>query len=120
MYVIQERWLSVAGRLRQTYVARDHGLEQLVAKELFQFLRHLLSQVGALVIHGQDYAFDLQFWVEALAQSFDRIHKLADALEREVFGLHRNQYRIRGYQRVQGKQIKRRRTIQYHEIEVVA
>src|SRR5581483_4358513 len=51
---------------------------------------------------------------------FHGVEQLADAFEREVLGLHRNQHRIRRYQGVQCEEIEGWRTVQNDEVEVAA
>ncbi len=45
--------------------------------------------------------------------------QLADSLQREILGLHRNQQPIRGHQGVQRQQIQRWRAIQHHKIVAI-
>src|SRR5262249_46315134 len=58
--VIDQDRLAVAWGLRQTDVARNDRLEDLVAKKIPQVLRDLVSQVGSIVEHCQQNAFDFQ------------------------------------------------------------
>src|SRR5215472_10385774 len=89
--VIKQRRFAIAGSFGQPDVARDDRAQQFLVEEFLQFLRDLLRQRGAVVIHGQHHALDLQLRVEALAQPLDGIEQLAHALQSKVLGLHGNE-----------------------------
>ena len=55
---------TVAGGLRQTNIAGDHGGKYLAGEMAANFLRHLIGEVGASVKHGQQDAEDAQVGVE--------------------------------------------------------
>ena len=44
-----------------------------------------------LIQHGQNHTFDLKHGVQGHADPLDRVQQLADAFQRKVFRLHRNQ-----------------------------
>ena len=50
----------MAWGLRQTDVARNDGLEDLLAKEIPQVLCNLVSKLGSIIEHCQQNAFDFQ------------------------------------------------------------
>src|SRR5206468_644620 len=52
-WVVQSYRFAVAGSFGKPHVARDYRLEQPLLEVLTQGLCHLLSQVRAVVIHGQ-------------------------------------------------------------------
>ena len=55
---------------------------------------HLVRQAGALVVHGQHHAVNLELRVEADPDLFDRTQELRQSLEREELALQRHQHRV--------------------------
>src|SRR3990167_6507323 len=51
---------AVTGRFGEAYVARDDGAIDLVLEELAHVARDLLAEVGALVVHRQQDALDVE------------------------------------------------------------
>ena len=49
--VVERDGLAVAGSFGEPDIARDHGFEQLVAKEVAEIFGDLLGEVGAVVEH---------------------------------------------------------------------
>src|SRR5262249_5911597 len=117
--VIEENRLAIAWRFGQADIPRYKGLQQLVAKMLFQFLGYLLGKDRAIVIHGENHAFNLQIRVEALTKTLDGVQQLAYPFQGEVFSLHGYEDRIGSYQSVQGQQIEGRRAVKHDEIELL-
>ncbi len=60
----------------QPNVAWDGGLEQLFSEKFFDIGGHLLGQVGAVVIHGQNYTFQAQLGIEGLGHPIKGTHQL--------------------------------------------
>src|SRR5215472_14059563 len=118
--IIQQYGLSITGRLRQPDVAGNDGGQQLLLEELLQFLADLLGQVGSLVVHGHDHAFNFQAWVEGLPQPLDSVQQLAHAFQGEVLRLHGNQNRVSGDQGIQSQKIESGRAIEHQEVILVA
>src|SRR5215472_1835398 len=58
--IVKKRGFAIAGSLGQANVTRDDGPQQFLVEKLLQFLRDLMRQGGAIVIHGQHHALDLQ------------------------------------------------------------
>ena len=48
----------MAGGFGEADVARDGGLEELVAEEAAEVVGDLLGEVGAVVVHGEQDAFE--------------------------------------------------------------
>ena len=88
--VIAQRGLAMTGRLCQSNISRNGGGAKLVSEISFQLGRHLLRQVGAIIKHGEDHAFDCQIWIEAGTDPLHCIQQLRDSFERKVFRLHWN------------------------------
>ncbi len=64
----------VAGRLAQADVARNHGLEDVVAEVLAHLFRDLVGKTVACVEHRQQNPLDFQGGIETLPDEADRIH----------------------------------------------
>ena len=77
-------------RLCQSNISWNCRGAKFVAEISLQFSRHLLRQVGAIVKHGEDHAFDRQIRIEAGANPLYRVQQLGDSFQRKVFGLHWN------------------------------
>ena len=116
--IVEGDGLAVAGRLSQANVARNHGAIEPLAEVLAQGLGHLLGQVGAVVVHGEQNAFDGDVGIEGGADAFESGDELGDAFEGEVLGLHGNDEGVGGGEDVEGEQVERRRAIQDDQVEV--
>ena len=53
--------------------------------------------------------------IQVLADALDGVQQLADAFQREVLGLHGDEYRVGGDQGVEREQVQRRRAVQDDE-----
>ena len=80
----------------------------------------MLRQIGSIIKHCQDNAFNLKRWIQRAANPPDRIEKLGDPFKRKIFRLHRDQDRISSDQGIEREQIKRGRAIQNDEVEFLA
>jgi len=66
---------------------------ELLPKELFQLCNHLLGQISSFIQHGEGRRLQFQV-VDSTPPGFlHRIEQLANALQRKVLRLHRNQHR---------------------------
>src|SRR5262245_41857817 len=65
--VVEKDWASVAGRLRETNVARDHRREGLSPQVLMHFVLHLGCEARAAVKHREEDPLDGEPRVQALA-----------------------------------------------------
>ena len=86
-------------------------VEQL-AEEGLEFAGDSLGEVGAVVEHGEDDAFDEEAGIEGLADALDGVEQLADAFEGEVLGLHGDEDGVGGDQGVEGEQVERGRAVE--------
>src|SRR5262249_30013837 len=103
--IVLQRRLAVARCFGQPDVPRHRRRTQLLSEVSFQFRRHLLCQVRALVKHREHYALDLKRRIQPRAYPLYGVQQLTDALEREVLRLHWNQDRIGRHQCVQREQV---------------
>ena len=101
--------MAVARRFGEPDVARDHRAIDLVLEELAHVARDLLAEIGALVVHRQQHAFDVERRVERGANAAQRGHEIGEAFEREVFAVQRDQHGVGGDQRIEREQAERRR-----------
>src|ERR1017187_1081888 len=74
--VVSKNGFAETGRLGQANAAGNDGGEDLVFEELSEIGRDLAGQVRAIVIHGEQYALNLQWMLESIANSIDGIHEL--------------------------------------------
>ncbi len=118
--IVDDGGLSVAGRFGETDVARDRGLAHEVAEEAAKLGGNGLRQVGAVVEHGEDDAFDGETAVELDPDAVDGIEQLGDAFEGEVLGLHRDENGVGRDQGVEGEEVERRGAVEDDELEAVA
>ena len=117
--VVGEDRFAEAGGLGEADAARNDGLEDLVAEELSQIGGHLAGQVGAVVEHGEENAFDFEGVVEGVADAVDRVHEFGDAFEGEELALNRNEDGIGGEQRIECEKVEGRRAVDQDEVVVV-
>ena len=107
----------MTGGRGKPYIPGDTGFEQQFAKVGFQFGGNILGEIGALVEHGEHHALDRKPGIKVLADPFDGIEQLANALQGKVLGLHRDQDGIGGNQSIEGEQIEGRRTVEHDVLE---
>ena len=113
--VIERHGFAVTGCLRQTDVAGDGGLKELIAEEAPQVVADLLGEVGAVVKHGEQHAFQREYRVETTGDAVQRGHELGDAFEGEVLGLHGDEQGIGRDQCVERQQVQRGRAVEQDE-----
>ena len=97
-------------------VPRNQRLIDLVPEDRAHFVDDLTREIGPVVIHRHQDAFDGQFRVQGGTDPFDRVDQLGDAFQRQVFALNRNQHRIGGGKRIEGQQAERRGAVDHDEI----
>ena len=120
MGIVDDGGLAVAGRFGESDVARDRRLAHEVAEEAAELGGNGLRQVGALVEHGEDDAFDGESGVELDPDAVDGVEQLGDAFEGEVLGLHRDEDGVGRDQGVEGEEVEGRRAVEDDELEAVA
>src|SRR5258706_12095296 len=72
--------------LGEPYVARNHGLVHLLAEVFLQLRRHLLRQRIARVVHGSEQPFNIELWIQVLADLFDRVDEIGERSEERRVG----------------------------------
>jgi hypothetical protein len=85
--VVKSNGPPVTGSLGQTDISRNDGLEEAIFEVFAEGLGDLLGQIGAVVIHGEEDALDLDVGVEGVLDALEGRNELGDAFEGEVFGL---------------------------------
>jgi hypothetical protein len=78
----------------------------------------LVGELGAAVVHRQQDRRDVQARVEVGAHEVDVAQQLAEALQRVVLALDRDQHLVRRDERVDRQQPERRRAVDEHVIHV--
>src|SRR5689334_17949451 len=79
--IVRENRFAETRSFRKSNAARNHGLEHLILKELFQIRRNLARQVRAVVKHREQNAFDFERMLKSRADSLDRVHELGNSFE---------------------------------------
>src|SRR3989344_9693011 len=92
--IVEKRRLAVARSFAETYVARNYGLENLVAEVAPYLLRHLLREIVARIVHRQQNSFEVQARIERLLNELHRGLQLRQPLKREIFALHRHKITV--------------------------
>ena len=105
---MHDNGLAMAGRLTETGVPVDEGIEDQLAEMHPDFFDHLVRQPEAGVVHGQQNALDAQAGIESALHDFDGVEQLAQSLEGEVFALNRDDHAVRCSEGIQGDQTQRR------------
>ena len=103
--VIERNGLAVAGGFGEPDIARNRGLEDAVVEEADEVFADLLGEVGAVVEHGEQHAFEGEAGIEAGGYAVEGGHELGDSLEGEVFGLHGDEEGVGGYEGVEGEEV---------------
>src|ERR1035438_6215553 len=118
--VVGQDGFAETGRFGQAYAARDDGPEDFVLEELAQVGGHLAGQVGPVVVHGEEDAFDGEGVLEAFANPVDGVHEFRYSFQGEEFALDGDQYGIGGDEGIEGEQVEGRGTIDQDEVVGVA
>ena len=71
-------------------------------------------------MHAEDHTLDIERGVQRLAHKLDGFEELADALQREVVRLHRDEDAVRGGQGVECQQAQCWRAVEDDDVEPVA
>ncbi len=90
----------------------------VVSERLDHALEHLARVQRAGVVHRGEDAVELDRRVEAVAHLVDRLHQQGHAAQREELALERDQYSVRGGQRVDGQQTERRLAVDEDHVVV--
>ena len=118
--VIGQDGFAETGRFGQADAAGDDGPEDLVLEEFPQVGGHLAGEVGPVIVHGEENAFDGEGVLEGLANAVDGVHEFGDAFQGEELALDGDEDGIGGDQGVEGEQVEGGRAIDQDELVVVA
>ncbi len=113
--VIERNGFAVAGGLGEADIAGDGGLEDAVVEEADEVFADLLGEVGSVVEHGEEDAFEGEAGVEAGGDAVEGGHEFGDSFEGEIFGLHGNEEGVGGDEGVEGEEIEGWRAIEEDE-----
>jgi hypothetical protein len=103
--VIGQDRLSEAGGFGQADAAGDDTGKNLVCEELFEVGCDLAGEVGAVIEHGQENAFDVEGMAKGIANAVDCIHELGNPFKGKELALDRHEDRIGGDEGVQSEEI---------------
>ena len=98
--------------------SRDYGVEHLFAKVTLQLLADLLLERDAGVEHHAQQPDDLELGIEVRVNLADGVDEIAEALQCEVFALHRNDDAMGAAKPVQREEAEARRAINQHHVIV--
>jgi hypothetical protein len=118
--VVGENGLPEAGGLGKSYAAGDECFENLVSEEFPEVGGDLAGEVGPVIEHGEEYAFDAEVVLEGIADAVDGVHEFGDALEGEELALDGNEDGIGGDECVEGEKVEGRRAVYEDEPVLLA
>ena len=101
-------------------ISRNLGAVHLPTEILHGLLCNLPGEIQALVVHREQYAFDLERGIQTLLDQSYRVQKLAKSFQRIEFALDRDQHRIGGRQGIQREEAQGGRTIDENEVVLVS
>ena len=84
-------------------------------KKALRFSVTCCGEVGAVVVHGEEDAFEGERGVEGLGDAVERGHQLGDAFEGEVLGLHGDEEAVGGDEGVEGEEVEGRGAVEEDE-----
>src|SRR5260370_35209904 len=99
--VVRKNRLAEAGGLCEANAARNYSAKDGLLKEFAKILFHLSGKVHPLVVHGEQYALNLDSATESLADTLNSIEELRNPFQREKLALDRDQDGIRSNHGVQ-------------------
>jgi len=117
--IVERNGLTVAGRFRKPDIAGNHSDIEPLAEVLTERAGNLLSEVGSVVVHGQEDALDADVWIERRADALERRDEFGDSLEGKILGLHGHNEGFSSYEDIQGEEVERGRAIEDDEIESI-
>ena len=109
----------MTGSFAEADVPGNGGFEHRLLHVLLYCGGHLHAEVGPAVVHGQDHAFHLQAGIQAPAHHAEGGHQLTEALQGQVFALHRDQHRVGGAEGVEGQQLQEGGAVDEDEVIAV-
>jgi hypothetical protein len=109
--------LAKAGSLGEANAPWDDGAEDLVAEELPEILSYLAREIGTVVVHGEENAFDTEGTFKCLPDAVDGVHELGNALQGKKFALNRDKHGIGGNQGIEGEEVQGRGAV-YEDVVI--
>jgi hypothetical protein len=87
---------------------------------LDELRRNFVREIVSRIEHRAQNAFDLELGIRTRFDLLDRTDQCSQAFECVVLALHRNQHAVRCDERVHCQHVERRRTVDEHDIVVIA
>src|SRR5262249_52912841 len=85
--IVKQHRLAMRRRLGHTHIARDDRGVDLLAEDAAHIVHDLVREAGALIVHGEHDAVDLELGVEADPDLLNRVQELRQSLERKELAL---------------------------------
>ena len=111
MNVVEKYGHAVTWSFRKADVPRNHGFKDLGTEEAPEIRGDLLGKSRPVVVHREKDTFNRQGWINGPAQAHERVEKLRDTFESQVFALDRHKDGIASGECIYRKEIERRRAI---------
>ena len=106
----------MAGSFCQAYASGDDRFKNAFTEEISEVSRHLTGEVGAVIEHGKQDAFDFQWMIEGFANALDGVHQLGNTFQGEELALDRNEHGIGSDQSVQREEVEGWWTVDQEEV----
>ena len=113
--VVEGDGFAVTGGLGEADVAGNGGFEEFFLEEVAEVGGDLLGEVGAVVGHGDEDAFEGEAGVEAAGNAIEGSDELGDTFEGEVFGLEGYEQSVGGDEGVEGEEVEGRGAVKQEE-----
>jgi len=101
----------MAWRFGKADTARNNGAEDFFLEEFAKICGNLSRQIGALVVHREQNAFDLKRMAKGIPNAVDGVHQPGNAFEGKELALNWDQHRISRHEGVKREQIEGGRAI---------
>ena len=103
--------LTVARRLREPDIARNHRVEDLAGEVTMDLVANLLRHARPAVEHRQHDTLNTESRIEALANELHGPEQVRQTFQCVELALERNEHTVRGHQSINSEQTQLRRTI---------
>ena len=118
--VVTRHRQAVTWRFREPHVARNDGLKHFLLEKLAHVRRDLRAQIGALVVHRQQHAVDVERRIQSRAHTAQGSHQIRKPFQREVLAVQRDQHCFGGDECIERQQAEGRRAVDEDVIEAIA
>ncbi len=78
----------MARRFRQAHISWNCAFKHFIAEKAAQIGGNLLRESGSIVVHREQYSFDLKGWVERPPDAHKRIEKLRYSIDGQKLTLY--------------------------------